>query len=325
VHPVPRRQFLASLAAATTIPAVSQTVYARPQHLKTTHVYKTVGNLKIKLDLHRSDDDQTRPLAVWIHGGALIMGHRESVPARVKDLLLGAGYAIASIDYRLAPETQLAAIITDLEDAFGWLHKNSAKLHLHPDRTVALGGSAGGYLTLTAGFRAQPRPQALVSFWGYGDLIGSWYSTPSPHARHHRTTLSPQDSYRQVKGPAIADSRERKGDGGAFYQFCRRQGSWPQEVSGFDPITMPKKFAPYMPLLHVTPNYPPTLLIHGTTDTDVPYEQSELMAAALKSANVPHQLHTIDNGEHGLGGGNPNQIKTAYDAIVPFLRQHTRD
>ena len=325
MDPIPRRHFLASLTAVTTIPAVSQTVFARPQLVKTTYVYKTVDKLEIKLDLHRPDDEQTRPLAVWIHGGALIMGHRESVPVRVKELLLGAGYAIASIDYRLAPETQLPEIITDLEDSFSWLHKNSARLHLHPGKTVALGGSAGGYLTLTAGFRATPLPRALVSFWGYGDLVGDWYSTPSPHARHHRIKLSAQESFKQVSGPPIADSRDRKGNGGAFYQFCRREGRWPKEVSGFDPITMPKKFAAYMPLLNVTPAYPPTLLIHGTTDTDVPYQQSELMASALKSAKVPHQLHAIENGEHGLGGGNTKQITAAYDAIVPFLRQHTRD
>jgi len=85
---------------------------------------------------------------------------------------------------------------------------------------------------------------------------------------------------------------------------------------------MPTKFAPYMPLLNVTPTYPPTLLIHGTADTDVPYNQSLLMAAALKKAGVSHHLHTINKGEHGLDGGDPTQIRAAFDAIVPFLRSH---
>ena len=161
-----------------------------------------------------------------------------------------------------------------------------------------------------------------MSFWGYGDLVGDWYSRPSIHARHHRIKLSPQDSYRQVNGPAISDSRERKGDGGAFYQFCRRTGRWPQEGSGFNPRTMPAQFAPYMPLVNVTPTYPPTLLIHGTADTDVPYNQSVLMADALKKAGVSHHLNTINKGEHGLIGGDPTQIRTAFDAIVPFLHRH---
>jgi hypothetical protein len=29
-----------------------------------------------------------------------------------------------------------------------------------------LGGSAGGYLTLCTGYLVEPRPAALVSFWG---------------------------------------------------------------------------------------------------------------------------------------------------------------
>ena len=40
--------------------------------------------------------------------------------------------------------------------------------------------SAGGYLTLMAGFCLKPRPQALVAFYGYGDIAGPWYSRPDP-------------------------------------------------------------------------------------------------------------------------------------------------
>lgn len=47
-----------------------------------------------------------------------------------------------------------------------------------------------------------------------------------------------------------------------------------------------------------------------------------LMPAALKKSGVPHQLHTINKGEHGLAGGDPEQIRAAYDAIVPFLSSH---
>ena len=136
------------------------------------------------------------------------------------------------------PETQLPEIIADLEDAFRWVREKGPELfHADPDRVAAIGGSAGGYLTLTAGFRAKPRPVALVSLWGYGDLVGPWYSEPSPHPRHHTTKLSREEAYKQVSGPPISDSRNRKGDGGAFYQFCRQQGLWPKAVSGWDPHT----------------------------------------------------------------------------------------
>jgi len=85
-----------------------QTTNAADGKIKvTTYTYKKVGDLEIKADVHRADDDKTRPVMVWIHGGALINGHRAGISGRVKKTMLDAGYVIVSIDYRLAPETQL--------------------------------------------------------------------------------------------------------------------------------------------------------------------------------------------------------------------------
>jgi dipeptidyl aminopeptidase/acylaminoacyl peptidase len=184
------------------------------------------------------------------------------------------------------------------------------------------GGSAGGYLTLTAGHRAKPRPVALVSFWGYGDLVGAWYSEPSPHPRHNKKKVSREVAYKQVAGPPVADARDRKGDGGAFYLYCRQTGAWPKAVTGWDPHKEADKFAPFMPLKNVTRDYPPTLLIHGETDTDVPFEQSQLMAAEFKRQGVKHRLIAIPKAEHGLEGGDKKLIDDAYAAAFAFLREH---
>ena len=48
-----------------------------------------------------------------------------------------------------------------------------------------------------------------------------------------------------------------------------------------DPQAEAEKFTPYMPVRNVTSEYPPTILIHGTHDTDVPYQQSLLLAEQL--------------------------------------------
>ena len=289
----------------------------------TTHTYKTAGTLGIKADVHRPDDGVTRPVFVWIHGGALINGHRACISQRVKDMVLEAGYVLVSIDYRLAPETQMPAIIEDLEDAFAWVREKGPSLFQADTSKIAVaGGSAGGYLTLTSGFRVQPPPTVLVAFWGYGDLVGDWYSTPSPHARHHRTTMSKDEAHQQVSGPPVSDSREREGNGGAFYQYCRQHGTWPKAVSGWDPRSEVDKFVPYMPVRNVTADYPPTMLIHGTEDTDVPYEQSVMMAEQFKAHNVEHELVTIPGGEHGLGGGDPQVIDAAYDSALAFVDKH---
>jgi acetyl esterase/lipase len=178
-------------------------------------------------------------------------------------------------------------------------------------------------LTLVTGYRVRPRPSALVALWGYGDLIGDWYSTPSPHARHQQSQLSPAEARQQVSGPPISDARDRQGNGGAFYQFCRQRGIWPKEVSGWDPRQESAKFEPYMPAVNVTPEYPPTLLVHGTEDTDVPHEQSAIMARAFQKHGVKHEFISIPGAEHGLAGGDPERIQGAYRAAMEFIRRYT--
>ncbi len=286
------------------------------------YTYKQVGDLEIKADVYRADDEVVRPVVVWIHGGALIMGGRSGIDARVKKMFLEAGYALVSIDYRLAPETRLPAILEDIEDAFRWIREKGPELfHIDASKIAVLGGSAGGYLTLAAGYRVKPRPTVLVAFWGYGDLIGDWYSQPSPHPRHQSPKMTEEQARWQVSGPAIANAKDRQGDGGAFYQFCRQRGIWPQEVSGWDPHTEAQKYYPYMPVKNVTSQYPPTLLIHGTKDTDVPYEQSVLMADQFRTFGVDHALITIAGGEHGLAGGDPKEIDRAYEQAFRFVHQ----
>ncbi len=290
-----------------------------------TYTYKKVGSLSIKAAVYRADDEAVRPVVVWIHGGALIMGHRNAINGRVKEMMLAAGYVLVSIDYRLAPETRLPGIIQDVEDAFAWVRtRGPALFHADARRIAVVGGSAGGYLTLAAGYRVKPRPAVLVSLWGYGDLIGDWYSRPSKHPRHHRIRMTREQAYREVSGPPISDARDRAGNGGAFYQYCRQHGLWPKEVSGWDPRGDARSFHRYMPVKNVTRDYPPTLLIHGVNDTDVPYAQSVMMAEQLKKHGVAHELISIPGAEHGLAGGNPKQIDSAYAAARRFIDRHIK-
>ena len=288
-----------------------------------THVYKRVGDLEIKAKVYEYGDTKVRPAVVWFHGGALIMGHRDGISGKVRQFAFDNGYVLVSFDYRLAPETQLPRIIEDLEDAFRWLRREGpARFHIDPDRIAVTGGSAGGYMTLTSGFRARPRPRALLALWGYGDLVGDWFSKPSPHPRHHQGRLTREEAWLQVSGPAISDSRDRKGDGGAFYQYCRQTGTWPTAVSGWDPHTEPEKFYPFMAVKNVDKDYPPTVMIHGMKDTDVPYEQSTMMAEQFRKHGVEHELFSIKNAEHGLPGGDPAEIEAAYRSAFEFLKGH---
>jgi acetyl esterase/lipase len=290
---------------------------------KQTVVYKQVGGLDIKADVYHYSDTKVRPAVVWFHGGGLINGHRDGVSAQVRNLALTNGYVMVSFDYRLAPETKLPGIIEDVEDAFRWLRKEGPKrFHVDPERIAVSGGSAGGYLTLVAGHRVQPRPRVLVAFWGYGDIVGEWYSAPSSHPRHNQKIFTAEEAWQQVSGPPVADSRERKGDGGVFYNYCRQTGSWPKAVSGWDPHREPEKFFPFMPVKNVAKDYPPTALIHGTADTDVPFEQSRMMALEFQRLGIEHQFHQIAGGEHGLGGGDREKIEEAHRKSFEFLKLH---
>jgi acetyl esterase/lipase len=146
----------------------------------TTFVYKRVAEHELNVAVHGAASAAT-PAAVilFLHGGALIIGSRAWIHPEQLDGYLGAGFAVVSIDYRLAPETKLPGIIDDLRDAWAWLRREGPHLFgADPDQIALVGHSAGGYLALMGGFCLEPRPKALVSLYGYGDLVDTWYSEP---------------------------------------------------------------------------------------------------------------------------------------------------
>lgn len=290
---------------------------------KVTYDYKEVDGCRIKADVYASRADKARPVVVWIHGGALIMGDRAGIDRSLRGALLEAGYVVVSIDYRLAPETKLPAILEDVHDACRWVREKGPELfHAIPDQLVIMGGSAGGYLTLTTGYRIDPRPKALVSFWGYGDIASTWYSRPDPFYR--QTPLVTEAEARGSVGTKVLSGSTGKNDRHRFYLYCRQQGVWPKEVAGLDPDQTPQAFDPFCPLRNVTATYPPTLLIHGTKDTDVPYEQSVLMDQALTRSRVEHELITVEGGGHGLGGTDPTILTNIRRRVVQFVDQHVK-
>ena len=201
-----------------------------------TFVYKVIDGCALHADVYRPDDDLSRPTLVWLHGGALILGSRAGLDPAQRDRYLDAGFGVVAIDYRLAPETRLPAIVEDLRDAFAWLRaRGPALAQLDPDRLAVVGHSAGGYLALLSGAVIRPRPRALVSFYGYGDIVGDWYRRPDPFYCR-QPPVSEAEARAAVGDRPLADAagpaaqaRQR------FYLWCRQQGRWPVEVVGADP------------------------------------------------------------------------------------------
>ena len=282
--------------------------------LKTYTYKKLPGQTNgLEADVHQLADEAVKPVILFIHGGALMGGDRKLNP-RPGSLLMAmveGGYTVVSIDYRLAPNVKLPTIIEDLCDAYHWVRKSGPSLfHIDPDQVFVMGQSAGAYLTQMSGFCVEPRPQGLVSFWGYGDISNEWYSRPDAF-------------YRQQ--PLVTKEEAEKPGSSKLYLYCRQQGLWPKVVSGHDPDSEPRAFDPFCPVRNVTKEYPPILLIHGTKDTDVPYSLSVQMDKELTSKGVEHDFITIPDGIHGFRRKVDDEIATrTYGQVLEFLKKHRK-
>ena len=323
----------AAVILLTAYPVSGQDVISTGDEIpysKDTYTYKIVDNHEIQADVYQYPAKEVRPVIIWIHPGALIFGDR-SIWLSSEQLVgyLKAGYTVVSIDHRLAPETKLAAIIEDLEDAHTWVRTKGPDLFkIDPDRIAVVGHSAGGYLTLMAGFRLKPRPSALVSFYGYGDITALWYTRPDSF--YNQMPPIPRDQAIEFIGDSTVSNPPAEPswpNGRAkFYIYCRQQGLWSTEVSGHDPEKDVGWFSEYEPLSNVSPAYPPTLLLHGEKDTDVPFEQSILMAKAFEQHGVEYEFITNPDWGHMFDffGMEDSAVQKSFGQVLTFLVKHVR-
>ena len=79
-----------------------------------------------------------------------------------------------------------------------------------------------------------------------------------------------------------------------------------------------EKAADYSPIVFVTPDDPPTLLIHGDKDDLVNISNSQIMFDALKKNNVKTDFITIPGAGHGFRG---EDAKRAMAATVSWFEQ----
>ncbi|MEO1192695.1 MAG: alpha/beta hydrolase [Pseudomonadota bacterium] len=133
-----------------------------------------------RLDLALPDrsSGQALPLLVFIHGGYW-QSLDKSDFALVAPPFLEAGIAVASLNYRLAPEVPLDAIVTDIAAATARLAEEATSLGLAQRHWVLAGHSAGGHLAIMELLRdrraveregAQPRYAAVSAISGIYDL-----------------------------------------------------------------------------------------------------------------------------------------------------------
>ncbi len=160
-----------------------------------------------------------------------------------------------------------------------------------------------------------------MSYYGYGDITTPWYSKPDEFYR--RQPLVPREEAYGAVGQTPLSEQPTPSRRGRFYLYTRQNGIWPNEVAGHDPQAEPKWFDPYCPIRNVTAKYPPTLLIHGTNDTDVPYAESKNMADKLKEIGVEHELITVTGAGHGLQGAKADEVGRIAARAAQFVKAHT--
>lgn len=284
-----------------------------------TICYKTVGGVELLGDFYSACQTNS-PVIVYIHGGGFIFGSRKEILKEQVEQYNQAGFHVFSIDYRLAPETRLPTIAEDIRDALRWLREQAAaELGIEPSGIAVVGGSAGGYLALLAG-TMEPDLKAVVSFYGYGDIRGSWSSSPSPH--YLQKPIVPKKLADQlITGKTLTESSIQQRFG--LYLYYRQQGIWTQEVTGLDPVRDKDQLSLLCPAQSANASFPPAMLLHGDKDHDVPYEQSVLMAERLKSVGVRHILLTLPGEDHLFDKQmDKESVRQAFAQVIHFLQQH---
>jgi arylformamidase len=128
------------------------------------------------------------PLAVYIHGGAWRMGSPERV--RAKPQWFGeAGWAFASVGYRVLPDAQVEEQAQDIATGLRALRADAARLGFDPDRILIMGHSAGAHLAALVATdgrylgadRAAVRGVILLDGAGYD--VSSEFNLRGPLAR----------------------------------------------------------------------------------------------------------------------------------------------
>jgi acetyl esterase/lipase len=253
--------------------------------------YCTVDGEALKMDVYLPKGGAgDAPLAVFIHGGGWSQGDKRAV-ASTSDIpsLLDAGFTVASLGYRLAPERKFPAMIEDVKCAIRSLRASATTYGVDPGRIGVWGMSAGAHLSLmialadeSAGFdvgehlEQSSRVDAVVDMSGPTDL-----------------TVDFSSAFRALREPVF---------------------------EGFD-------LAKASPISYVTGDDPPVLILQGEFDYVVPpgSGQAQTLRDKLAAEGVPVQLVLVKGGSHTLDAPDQQPSREQItNRIVQFFAKNVR-
>jgi len=229
--------------------------------------YARAGGADRKLDIYRPDGASRRTAILFFHGGGWRGGAREMMRPIARDMA-ALGYVAMPVSYRLLGDAPFPAQIADVRAAIRWARTHASDVAIDADRIVLWGSSAGAHLSLLAA--GAPNESA---FDDEGEAIGVSTSVAGVIAVHPPVEfhVGAQSSRHTTSGAALL--------GEAASADAARAAS---------------------PLTYVSAAFPPTLLLHGTSDRMVNHAASETMFAALRAAKAPVDLRLFHGHTHGF-------------------------
>jgi acetyl esterase/lipase len=232
------------------------------------------------------------PAVICIHGGGFRAGHRDGNNALCLKLAQR-GFVAATVSYRLAPKYQFPAAVHDVKAAVRWLRANAEKYHIDAARIGVAGDSAGGHLAQFLGVTAN-----VKEFEGEGGNAGQSSRVACVVNRY-----GPSD-FTKSYGKSV-DAAE----------------VLPLFLGGDLKTALPRHIRS-SPLNWVTPDAAPTLILHGTEDKYVAYEQGMWMRDRLQACSVEVELVTFEGAGHGFKGADAEK---AEQAMLGFLERHLKE
>jgi acetyl esterase/lipase len=275
------------------VPATRVPDLATDVREKTDVVYGTAGGEQLKLDIYTpSNLAGSLPAIILLHGGGWCAGCKEDCRGFAR-AFADYGYVAATVNYRLSPRHHFPAPLEDGKCAVRWLRANATEYHVNPDRIGAMGISAGAHLALLLGVTGP-----YEGFEGQGG---------------NATQSSSVQAVISIMGPTDLNRRD-----------------WPApaekmiaELVGGNREQIPTAYQASSPLAYVRPGLPATLILHGTADGLVPYEQAKVMFTSLRGAGVNCWLEPLQSKDHGFDW-SPQDWKRCQGLMIRFADQHLR-
>lgn len=244
---------------------------------------------------------------IWVVSGGWFSAHEFINPGPI-DELLKRGYTVFAVVHGSQPKFTIPEILQDMNRAVRFIRFHANDYKIDPDRIGIWGGSAGGHLSLMQGTagdagdpkardpidRASSRVQAVACFFPPTDFLN--YGEKGKDAIG-RGVLA---NYR-----APFDVRELDPKTKALERITDEEKI----------LALGRKISP---VTHVTPDDPPSLIIHGDADMLVPIQQAETIVAKLKEAGVPAELVVKKGAAHGWPKINED-MKTIADWFDKYL------